>query len=320
MIELTTQCPQCHTRFDLTLAQLQQRKGLFRCTHCAYIFDAYDSVVEPQAATITEPTAVTPPSSPSGLRHHFIGEAPLASGVPLTQKASAPETRVPLSEPQLHGAPPKVVDTEPTESPVRVVLDHSERRQLLTEPEWYVGERVELDVPRRSLPSAAPVSVWGRLFWQLLVGGLFIITVMQLVYVYRAQIANSVAFTRPVLQTLCDAVGCDVPYMREVEAIEVLHSALQLQPATEPSKKSTYLLQLQLKNHLAWPQEWPTLVLSFTDASAAVLATIAVTPEQYLPASQRLRPFAAGQQYAVRLPVTIPNKKINGFTVEKYYP
>src|SRR5690606_25412342 len=114
MIELTTQCPQCHTRFDLTLAQLQQRKGLFRCTHCAYIFDAYDSVVEPQAATITEPTAVTPPSSPSGLRHHFIGEAPLASGVPLPQKASAPETRASLSEPQMHVAPPSALDIGPT--------------------------------------------------------------------------------------------------------------------------------------------------------------------------------------------------------------
>ena len=81
-----------------------------------------------------------------------------------------------------------------------------------------------------------------------------------------------------------------------------------------------YRLQLQLKNNLAWPQEWPTLVLSFNDAAAAGMATMAIEPSQYLPADQVGLPFAAGAQQSIRLPVVIKGKKINGFSVDKYYP
>jgi len=51
-------------------------------------------------------------------------------------------------------------------------------------------------------------------------------------------------------------------------------------------------------------------VVSFSDAAAAVLATVAIPPEQYLAPSQRQRPFEAGAQHSVRVPVSLSNKKL----------
>lgn len=161
---------------------------------------------------------------------------------------------------------------------------------------------------------------WASGLWRLLFWLLLLILTAQLLFVYRAHIANTVSFTRPVLQWMCDEIGCDLPYMREIDAIQVSQSALQQQPNFGKEQHYAYQLQLQLKNNLAWAQEWPTLVVSFSDASAAVMATLAISPDQYLSPSQLSRPFEPGAQQSIRVPVTVENKKINGFTVDKYYP
>ncbi|MFC3330945.1 MJ0042-type zinc finger domain-containing protein [Paenalcaligenes hominis] len=80
MIELTTQCPQCQHQFDVTLEQLQQRKGLLRCPRCAQIFDAYECAVAkaqtaPSVSSITEPVIPAPTPSPtpgSSKPPHFL--------------------------------------------------------------------------------------------------------------------------------------------------------------------------------------------------------------------------------------------------------
>jgi len=43
--KVTTQCPQCGERFEVSMAQLQLRKGFVRCVQCAHIFDGYETVV-----------------------------------------------------------------------------------------------------------------------------------------------------------------------------------------------------------------------------------------------------------------------------------
>ena len=408
MIELTTQCPQCGSRFDVTLAQLQQRKGLLRCGQCAHIFDAYDCAVTSDQSTQTKKTpsesqdstkpfighqglTVAPastaiqhdtkadahfvfePASPAHtaaveavkeqdevvhtvtgpepraetslyhededlLRPHFIGDLPMATGVAMRAPAAADASAIkaPITSSQ-----PIRSSIEPSASDIRVYLDQADRADASTATrpvaspirvrdssvtnEEQADERFTFtpeprSTPPRSVsrdaePNAFVKGLWVLLFWVLL-----LLLGLQLLYVYRAQIANTVGFTRPALQLMCDVLDCEIPYMREINAIEIRQSSLQQQVNTGAGKRYSYFLQLQLKNNLNWDQEWPTLVVSFSDAAAAVLATVAIPPEQYLAPSQRQRPFEAGAQHSVRVPVSLSNKKINGFTVEKYYP
>lgn len=355
MIELTTQCPQCHYQFTVTLQQLQQRKGVSRCPQCAHIFDAYDQAVQsddlatqtavasapftpppsnahrdlPQSIELSLADQVVPPktssefselsstadpksgSSPedSELRWHFIGKEPLASGVP---NAPAPGTQFSISglNTGAHAAP---MDD------VRVFLDRERPPHVVASTD-HIHLAEARHRPRstsvRSKENKTSHPLWGALLFILLC-----CAAVQLVYVYRVQLANSVKLTRPLLEMMCEVAGCEIPYMREINAIDITQSTLKQQaPSSQTPSSYSYLLQLQMQNTLAWDQEWPTLVLSFSDAAAAVMATVAVPPEQYLPRSQRSRPFEAGALLTIRLPITVANKKINGFTVDKYYP
>ena len=340
MIELTTQCPQCEHQFDVTLEQLQQRKGLLRCPRCAQIFDAYEHAVvkahtTPSVPRQAEPIVLQPsPSTASGSakttafsisaasedtepQSHFINQ-PIVSPEPMRPQV---KTRAQTAAAIRSSQP--IQSAAESDEDIRVYLNRDER----AEPRWHNETETAVPhfsaEPRRALhveEGADSTSSWSSPLWTLLVWLLAGLMVLQLLYVYRAQIANTVSFTRPVLQLLCDGFGCTIPYMRAVDAIEIRQSSLQQQPNFEQKGQYAYLLQLQLKNTLAWPQEWPTLVVSFTDAAAATLATLPIEPHQYLAPSQRQRPFDPGAQLTIRLPVLLPNKKINGFTVEKYYP
>lgn len=283
MIELTTQCPQCRHQFDVGLEQLQQRKGLLRCGQCAHIFDAYECAVPAVATASSSPAPSLFPLRAPYLRTYFIGDVPLGYGV-------APE---PAPEPE-----PESSDA------IRVYLDTPVTPK--TKPKhYYEGQQVKTS---------------SGTFWHLLFGLLLLLIVGQLLYVYRVQVANSAPITRPVLQWLCSQADCDLPYERQIDAIDVRQSALQEIPALSRGSKHSYQLQLQLKNNLNRPQQWPTIVVSFSDAAAAGLATLALTPTMYLAPNQLGLPFEANALQSIRVPVVIQGKKINGFTIEKYYP
>ena len=328
MIELTTQCPQCQHQFDVSLEQLQQRKGLLRCPRCAHIFDAYECAVpKPSAATSSTPAPLhaTPFSISSSTPEPDSSEPfikPRAASAAVTG-SSLIKTRAQTAGAMRSQQPIQSTTETAADEDIRVYLNRENGPEptFKVETEAFSGFSAE---PRRAtlMPDVAPSGETGRgrSLWMWLVWLLLVVTVFQVIYVYRAQIANTVGFTRPVLQLLCDSVGCTIPYMREVNAIEIRQSSLQQQPNFEQNGQYAYSLQLQLKNTLPWAQEWPTLVVSFSDAAAAVLATVAIPPQEYLAPSQRNRPFDSGAQLNIRLPVLLPDKQINGFIVEKYYP
>lgn len=344
MIELTTQCPQCDDRFDVSLPQLQQRKGLIRCARCAHIFDAYECAVEanhpPGRQSVSTPLKA-PEFSTYFLphfRYHFIGEQPLSHGAvlpPVIQTRRGPVAVQAFNSSSISSSQPlQRTDAEPALTDIRVYLhqDDSLKKGHTTEPVFSASsadtdtEPFFYDSSQRSASSEALYgskaqgSSWSRFLWRFLFLVLAVILLSQLLYVYRAQLANTVSFSRPLLQLMCNALTCDVPYMREISAIEITQSSLQQQTSSNTAKGYEYQLQLQLHNKLNWPQEWPTLVVSFSDAAAATMATIAIPPEQYLSSNLLTQPFAAGISHKIRLPVWLKNKKINGFSVDKYYP
>lgn len=321
MIELTTQCPQCRYRFDVNLEQLQQRKGLLRCAQCAHIFDAYECAVADAVSPPKKAMAITPLRVPY-LRTHFIGNRPLAGGIVSPKSTPKPQvlTRPIRSAQPIQAAVDVGTDQNPY-SDIRVYLDASTVPAAGTQAQGLASEPQTANIPKpKPYYEGQENASWMRFFWRVLFALLLLIMMAQLLYVYRAQIANSVPLTRPVLQWLCEGMDCDLPYMREINAIEVRQSSLQELPALSSGSTYAYQLQLQLKNNLAWSQEWPTLVLSFSDAAAAGLATIAIDPAEYLSVDQAGLPFESGALQSIRVPVEIQGKKINGFSVEKYYP
>lgn len=157
-----------------------------------------------------------------------------------------------------------------------------------------------------------------RFFWGVVALILLAVAVVQALYVFRLQIASTVPMTRPLLEALCEQVGCTVPYVRNIADIKVVSSALQVQQAGSGSAVKQYQLRVRLRNSDKQAQEWPTLVVTFTDVAAAVVSRVEVVPEQYLTAQQLEGPFAAQSEIEFVLPVQSATR-INGYKIDKYF-
>lgn len=157
-----------------------------------------------------------------------------------------------------------------------------------------------------------------RFFWMVVALILLGVLAVQALYVFRLQIANAVPMTRPVLEALCEKVGCTVPYVRNIADIKVVSSALQVQQAGSGSTMKQYQLRVRLRNADDQAQEWPTLVVTFTDVAAAVVSRVEVQPKKYLSAQQLAQPFAAQSEIEFVLPVQSATR-INGYKIDKYF-
>lgn len=174
----------------------------------------------------------------------------------------------------------------------------------------------------------------GRLVWRLLVLLGLLVLLAQAVYVYRAQIANNVPVLRPMLERVCVALECKVPYARQIDQISIMNSSLRSgtgaavgsasaekadKAAADGQTPPPMLLQLTMRNNYNKPQEWPTLVLDLTDLSGTRVVRKNLLPESYLPANVLGQPFRAGEDISVSVPIVLKGVKANGYQLDKFF-
>lgn len=199
---------------------------------------------------------------------------------------------------------------------------HAEDRpSIYVEPKRASGGPV-YDAPRflKEPRSASQIAL--GLFWGgLVVLGLALL-VLQLAYVYRAQLANNVPSLRAPLTLLCQELRCQVPYMRDIDNIRIVSSSLRTDQSaggTAGEGDGMVTLLVALRNTLDKPQEWPTLVLSLTDFSGTLIARRNLPPASYLSPEQRRQPFPAGAEADIRLPLSLQGLKVNGYKLDKHF-
>ena len=145
---------------------------------------------------------------------------------------------------------------------------------------------------------------------------------LQLVYVYRTDIANSVPILRPVLETACQPLGCSVGYARRLELIHITSSSLQ--PPTGAAAiddgRSRLVLTVVMRNRHDKPQHWPALVLDLNDLSDTVVARRALKPEDYLTPEQLRGPFAPQGELKISVPIEVTGVQVNGYQLNKFFP
>ena len=145
---------------------------------------------------------------------------------------------------------------------------------------------------------------------------------LQLVYVYRTDIANSVPLLRPVLETACQPLGCTVGYARRLELIHITSSSLQ--PPTGAAAiddgRSRLVLTVVMRNRHDKPQHWPALVLDLNDLSDTVVVRRALKPEDYLTPEQLRGPFAPQAELKISVPIEVTGVQVNGFQLNKFFP
>ncbi|SSW70280.1 DUF3426 domain-containing protein [Achromobacter agilis] len=145
---------------------------------------------------------------------------------------------------------------------------------------------------------------------------------LQLLYVYRTDIANAVPALRPVLDAACRPLDCTVGYARRLERIAISSSSLQ--PPAGASAiddgRSRLVLRLELRNRYDKPQHWPALVLDLTDLSDTVVVRRVLMPENYLTPEQLRGPFAPAGELKISVPIEVTGVQVNGYQIDKFFP
>ncbi|MEO6364597.1 MAG: DUF3426 domain-containing protein [Luteimonas sp.] len=161
--------------------------------------------------------------------------------------------------------------------------------------------------PKRAHPSFARRSVAAeaathRARWPWPVAAcLLLLLLLQLMVADRASIAAHPRWRARIL-SVCAALRCDIPPWREVGAFTMLARDVHAHPATADA----LLIRAAFRNDARWPQPWPLLVLTLSDASGRVTGSRTFTANEYLGGAPTQKLIATGQTAAVALEIEEP--------------
>lgn len=333
-MDLTTRCPRCGTVFEASLPDLQLRKGYIRCVQCSHIFDGYAEVVSDTSGA-SLPSAGPAAGEPREPVVHI--RSAIGTGAHDEPDDEPPQVfRSGRSQPAFDadvGADGRAVEDEFWVDPQAGAVAPAESFVVEARP----GHRTQGGTAAPLL-RADDAPSWGagiaRLLARLALLVLVILMGAQLTYVYRAQLAQAVPAARPWLEQACVPLRCQVPYARDLARLAITGSALKVQDAAPvsgvPPVQATgpdaavpdqhFILQATLRNQSERAQEWPTIVLDLKDAAGTLLVRRNLSPAEYLGADAAQRPFAAGGEVLVQVPLTLSGLRINGYQLDLFYP
>lgn len=325
---MLTRCPHCQTHFRVTPEQLKARQGQVRCGACQQVFDALDSLADETVAAA--PTTATPA--------YPAAEEPVADR---KEETAAPEPETP-TEPFAAATEPPAADIEPApqpDTPPQAAAEDEDRADL---PEAMAAEPSDVlaDIPaaseaepspesRRSqdgaaAPDEALPATWDsvpdtpparRGPWVAGLLALLVIAGLQLVFIFRIELAVLLPGLRPALAAGSALLGSSLPYPRKPELIGIESSDLA------PAGPERLLLSASLKNRAPFDQEYPHLELTLTDTHDEALVRKVLAPAAYLPADHAQQSgFAAHADLAVKLTIEAPGVSAVGYRLYLFYP
>lgn len=139
---------------------------------------------------------------------------------------------------------------------------------------------------------------------------------VQSIYLFRTEIARELPGLRPALEAACASVHCEVPLPRDIALIGIETSDLQ----SEPGHPGRYVLHSSVRNRADYPQAWPHLELTLTDATETPVSRRTLPPSEWVPSAQLGPNFGARTTIPVRLPFDLAGASPTGYRVYIFFP
>lgn len=161
----------------------------------------------------------------------------------------------------------------------------------------------------RSKPQAAPVDRrrlalhWGA------IAALSLLLALQLLLSDRARLAGDPRW-RPLLAPLCAMLQCTLPPWREPQAFRVVERDVR---ARQPG---VLRVSARIRNDARWPQPWPALQLTLSDANGREVATRVFAPREYLGGAPSQSQLGSGQSAALAMDIVEPGPQAVAFTFD----
>lgn len=134
--------------------------------------------------------------------------------------------------------------------------------------------------------------------------------------VFRNQIVQSSPHMRPLMESLCAGIGCDLPLPREAALISIENSDIQ----PDAGREAFFTLHVTLRNRAEFAQAHPHLEVTLTDARDKALVRRVLEPAQWLPADAPKDAFPAHREIAAKVAFEAPLVAAAGYRVWVFYP
>lgn len=357
-MNLATRCLPCGTVFRVAESQLLASDGWVRCGRCNSVFNAAEVLFDIDTGTpmrLAMPPGGEPPPPADALADPPAW--PAADRIePAFDPAPAPRAeqdepflRTPSREPDPapdepititdHVPPPAAVrhtDDGPALAPVPVAA-RSTASAAAPAPAMAASGTASLpaapapppaqalaQAPTQTPAQAAPsfmrqaerAARWHQpamragLWAGVLLLGLA--ALLQMALLWRDSLAAHLPGTAPALQAVCQLAGCSVQPLRRIQQLSVESSGLNRLEGS-----SLYRLQLVLRNRADTAVMMPALDLTLTDPQGQLVAR-RVLPAAELGVQQVA--LQAGQELPIKVLVSTGERRVDGYTLELFYP
>lgn len=346
MTSLVTRCPACSTLFKVVPDQLRISEGWVRCGQCDEVFDA-QAQMQPHIVVLPDtppspgdtvaqvarevehpspadekgmPTPVSTEIDASAVGVHVVPDPVVElPGVAMDDRveelatdmvADAAGDALPVDSAVESGLVP-VVDLMPLRESTGEAAPRFEQSPLVADIEN--AQIVQASFLRRA--SRAGSRKWQWLYL-LLVPMLGLVLLLQIVVQQRDRIAATEPVLATALNVLCQAVGCQVQPLRQIESLVIESSSFI------KVKADVYRLSFSLKNNALVPLALPSAELALTDLRDQSVLRRVLAPAEYGARAETLGP---GEELAVVVPVAVKaagstSDKVTGYRLLVFYP
>lgn len=326
---MQTTCPECGTTFRVSQAQLGLRRGLVRCGHCGAVFNAYDTLLpelesappEEAAASLAADVATVETTEPRDRPEEaVVAEVEVAHGAADIDRAPR-DTHAALTAYGEAEALSRESAGEPSEADIphaAAPLAGQMAEGMPTGPAEETPEAILLsDLPNRRAKAGPRLPWWKKVLYVLAILSLLVTLLGQLAYFLRSELAAALPESRPLLNSLCRPLGCDVPLPRQLTPRAIVSSSLE----HDPEQVSRVRLSFLLANRTGQTQAWPHVILTLSDVRESPVARKAFPPEVYLPPGTSVRAgFPAQSEQEARVDLDIGNLAAASYVISIAYP
>ncbi len=168
-----------------------------------------------------------------------------------------------------------------------------------------------------NFPVDAPVIKRRGVGAGLLIALLLLVFLLQLAYLWRADLAARVPVSKPLLQTLCGWLSCELGLPQNSELISIESSNLE----ADANNSQLISLNVLLRNRANYPLALPNLELTLNDTQERALARRFFKPTEYLAPSQQAEAgIPTNQEINVKVWLELQGLNPSGYRLVLIYP
>lgn len=351
-MSLATRCTACSTVFKVVQDQLKVSKGWVRCGRCDTVFNALEELFELNGDTIiggVRQPAIRPtlPDLPAQPRTDVIEGGLAASSTPTpTHTWGATHDVTPAddgTDASAHAHDEFARSAlgphrkNPEQTPAELVKERDRNEfadaqfdsDLMADDHHLPAARAAKKPPpdyTPPLPSdETPAFVrhadrqarWKspRARWLLSVAALVLVMGLSLQVAHhgRDRLVAELPATAPYVAKWCGWLNCQVETYRSIKDVTVETSALN----RLPQSNDAYRLSITLRNRSHLSVRLPSVDLSVNDGAGQLIARRILHPTDF---QARQDSLAASTEVALELLLKSASPRVNGYTVEVFYP